>query len=213
MPLNLFYTMVQKSQKWPKTQIKGGSCLNRVRTTDRLRPAGSDPGADRQKILFLKVGVSLSGFAPSVAHGKLSVRGRCVQATKNKAESCSLLDAIGRRSCGRPRGWGKYSELALPRTGNFLASLRMFLKLGKTRQRSSKRMFLSRTSRGRIHAHEVCRSLLQIGSVHSICAADRAMRTVCRRKLALRKSIYSSEAFISEGSLKERQQQLKIGFC
>ena len=31
MPLNLFYTMVQKSQKWPKTQIKGGSCLNRLR--------------------------------------------------------------------------------------------------------------------------------------------------------------------------------------
>ena len=28
MPLNFFYTMVQKSQKWPKTQIKGGSCLN-----------------------------------------------------------------------------------------------------------------------------------------------------------------------------------------
>ena len=27
MSLNLFYTMVQKSQKWPKTQIKGGSCL------------------------------------------------------------------------------------------------------------------------------------------------------------------------------------------
>ena len=30
MPLNLFYTMVQKSQKWPKTQIKGGSCLKSV---------------------------------------------------------------------------------------------------------------------------------------------------------------------------------------
>ena len=28
MPLYLFYTMVQKSKKWPKTQIKGGSCLN-----------------------------------------------------------------------------------------------------------------------------------------------------------------------------------------
>ena len=27
MPLYFFYTMVQKSQKWPKTQIKGGSCL------------------------------------------------------------------------------------------------------------------------------------------------------------------------------------------
>ena len=35
MPLYLFYTMVQKSQKWPKTQIKGGggSCLKgEVRT-------------------------------------------------------------------------------------------------------------------------------------------------------------------------------------
>ena len=29
MRLYFFYTMVQKSQKWPKTQIKGGgSCLN-----------------------------------------------------------------------------------------------------------------------------------------------------------------------------------------
>ena len=28
MPLYFFYTMVQKSQKWPKTQIKAGSCLN-----------------------------------------------------------------------------------------------------------------------------------------------------------------------------------------
>ena len=27
MSLNLFYTMVQKSQKWPKTQIKGGPAL------------------------------------------------------------------------------------------------------------------------------------------------------------------------------------------
>ena len=27
MPLNLFYTVVQKSQKWPKTQIKGGPAL------------------------------------------------------------------------------------------------------------------------------------------------------------------------------------------
>ena len=27
MPLNLFYTMVQKSQKWPKPQIKGGPAL------------------------------------------------------------------------------------------------------------------------------------------------------------------------------------------
>ena len=66
-----------------------------------LRPAGSDPEVVCQKISFLKVSVSLGGFGPSVAHGKHSVRRRCVQATKNKAETCSLLDAIGRRSCGR----------------------------------------------------------------------------------------------------------------
>ena len=27
MSLNLFYTTVQKRQKWPKTQIKGGPAL------------------------------------------------------------------------------------------------------------------------------------------------------------------------------------------
>ena len=69
--------------------------------TDDLRPAGSDPEVVCQKKSFLKVGVSLGGFGPSVAHGKHSVRRRCVQAAKNKAETCSLLDAIGRRSCGR----------------------------------------------------------------------------------------------------------------
>ena len=64
-----------------------------------LRPVGSDPEVVCQKNSFLKVSVSLGGFGPSVAHGKL--RRRCVQASKNKAETCSLLDAIGRRSCGR----------------------------------------------------------------------------------------------------------------
>ena len=66
-----------------------------------LRPAGSDPKVVCQKTSFLKVSVSLGGFGPPVAHGKHSVRRRCGQATKNKAETCSLLDAIGRRSCGR----------------------------------------------------------------------------------------------------------------
>ena len=37
MPLNLFYTMMQKSQKWPKTQIKGGggSCLKCTEVRER----------------------------------------------------------------------------------------------------------------------------------------------------------------------------------
>ena len=67
----------------------------------QLRPAGSDSEVVCQKKSFLKVSVSLGGIGPSVAHGKHSVRRRCVQASKNKAETCSLLDAIGRRSCGR----------------------------------------------------------------------------------------------------------------
>ena len=42
MPLNLFYTMVQKSQKWPKTQIEGGPALNLAPTGKRgsRRPVG-----------------------------------------------------------------------------------------------------------------------------------------------------------------------------
>ena len=46
MPLNFFYTTVQKSQKWPKTQIKGGPALNvlgalTVPYTDRCLLYGS----------------------------------------------------------------------------------------------------------------------------------------------------------------------------
>ena len=40
MPLYFFYTMVQKSQKWPKTQIKGGGpalSLRRVRSLVLVR--------------------------------------------------------------------------------------------------------------------------------------------------------------------------------
>ena len=36
MPLIFFYTIVQKSQKWPKTQIKGGSCLYNVLNIPKL---------------------------------------------------------------------------------------------------------------------------------------------------------------------------------
>ena len=74
---------------------------HRAKLRTALRPAGSDPEVVCQKNSFLKVSVSLGGFGPSVAHGKHSVRRRCVKATKNKAETCSLLDAIGRRLCGR----------------------------------------------------------------------------------------------------------------
>ena len=52
-----------------------------------LRPAGSDPQVVCQKDSFLKVSVSLGGFGPSVAHGKHSVRRRCVQATKKQGRN------------------------------------------------------------------------------------------------------------------------------
>ena len=35
MPLNVFYTMVQKSQKWPKTQIGGGGGGIETKTAHR----------------------------------------------------------------------------------------------------------------------------------------------------------------------------------
>ena len=41
MPLYLFYTTVQKSQKWPKTQIKGGFCLNKKYATSEFNSAES----------------------------------------------------------------------------------------------------------------------------------------------------------------------------
>ena len=58
MPLNLFYTMVQKSQKWPKTQIKGGgSCLKRAKTPGECPFQGrnsqvktSNEGGGREKL-------------------------------------------------------------------------------------------------------------------------------------------------------------------
>ena len=36
MPLYFIYTMVQKSQKWPKTQIKGGPALTTPCQKDKL---------------------------------------------------------------------------------------------------------------------------------------------------------------------------------
>ena len=56
MPLNLFYTMVQKSQKWPKTQIKGGGpALSAYVWQDGVQSMGfpvrihTDPDAVRSK--------------------------------------------------------------------------------------------------------------------------------------------------------------------
>ena len=43
-----------------------------------------------KKDSFLKVSVSLGGFGPSVAHGKHSVRRRCVQATKKTRQKLAL---------------------------------------------------------------------------------------------------------------------------
>ena len=49
MPLYFFYTMVQKSQKWPKTQIKGGPALivQKWRFYQALFPTVIDPVAMR----------------------------------------------------------------------------------------------------------------------------------------------------------------------
>ena len=63
------------------------SLIAKLRKLERLRPAGSDSEVVCQKNSFLKVSVSLGGFGPSVAHGKHSVRRRCVQATKKQGRN------------------------------------------------------------------------------------------------------------------------------
>ena len=81
-----------------------------------LRPAGSDPRVVCQKNFFSKVSVSLSGFGPSVAHGKLSVRGRCVQATKTRhklALDLSLMPLGAVRAAAQGTGY-KYIRLRHP---------------------------------------------------------------------------------------------------
>ena len=50
MPLNLFYTMVQKSQKWPKTQIKGGPAnWKEIEYQKSLAPSW-EQGSDEQSV-------------------------------------------------------------------------------------------------------------------------------------------------------------------
>ena len=65
MPLNLFYTMVQKSQKWPKTQIKGGPALikgflivrilSNYRSNFSLKFVFTNQGHDLQKFLAYEI--------------------------------------------------------------------------------------------------------------------------------------------------------------
>ena len=62
------------------------------------------------RFLFLLVNLALLNHIES-----FSWRGRVVQATKNKEESCSFLDAIGRRSCGPLSGLAKNKHLGKPK--------------------------------------------------------------------------------------------------
>ena len=70
-----------------------------------LTPAGSDPEVVCQKNSLLKVSVSLGGFGPSVAHGKHSVRRRCVQATKTRQKLALFLTPLG-AVCAAAEGTG-----------------------------------------------------------------------------------------------------------
>ena len=52
MPLDFFYTMVQKSQKWPKTQIKGGPALitmNHIHNAYMEGDKGGGGGSENEK--------------------------------------------------------------------------------------------------------------------------------------------------------------------
>ena len=95
MPLNLFYTMVQKSQKWPKTQIKGGSCLKTeiyivvkaLLQGRHTRSGRSGPDPTNFFRLFFFLSFEANGFARSlklngIEHYKLDEsKGRCPRET------------------------------------------------------------------------------------------------------------------------------------
>ena len=66
----------------------GNNCAN------GSRPAGRNPEVVCEKKCFLKVSVSLGGLGPSVAHGKTICETTSCSSYENKAETCSLLDAI-----------------------------------------------------------------------------------------------------------------------
>ena len=71
MSLNLFYTMVQKSQKWPKTQIKGGGPALRPLPILFTSDSATGPAIGLLKILSVILSVSKRNCAqPPPSHIK-----------------------------------------------------------------------------------------------------------------------------------------------
>ena len=78
MPLYLFYTMVQKSQKWPKTQIKGHgnhktslTHAKKANQTELWKHGTQDPLEDRTTSTRLDVRIQKVRPLP---HGKAADR-------------------------------------------------------------------------------------------------------------------------------------------
>ena len=72
MPLNLYYTMVQKSQKWPKTQIKGGPALSLTRVFWDLSWCETTCDNSRHSALASAASSSISSSTERIL-GKLKV--------------------------------------------------------------------------------------------------------------------------------------------
>ena len=72
-----------------------------------LKARGWLPRSWSSPKIFLTVCVSLSGHGPFETHESFLWRNCVIQDTKNKAKSCSFLDALGRRSCSRSADWLK----------------------------------------------------------------------------------------------------------
>ena len=80
-----------------------------------LRPAGGDPGVDRQQKFFWRFVFLWENLALLNPIKCFWCRGTVFQETKNKEESCSFLDAIGRRSCGPLSALAKNRHVEKPK--------------------------------------------------------------------------------------------------
>ena len=139
MPLYFFYTMVQKSQKWPKTQIKGGPALTLCEATARstkLRKMQFYKSVFYQKneaLLFITTLPCLKVFASLITKNKSKSSWHTEKFAKNRLKEKSSgrmrTKRQNRKVCSSLRpissSPGHWRTSKLPQQGRVLSDRRI----------------------------------------------------------------------------------------
>ena len=116
------------------------------------------------------------------------MRRRCVQDLKNKAESCSLFDALGCRLCGRSGDWIKIDVWKIPRS-----TLRLEFDIGLYGTIPSETETATKSSCSRFEClwrHSYLSSAcIVVHAVNFFCDATENIAHLCLSPLPLRVSI------------------------